>query len=240
MSQRLVKLRAFLVIATLAALAACQAPPPAPPPPAPPIVYAPRAPLPPFNASSSSYIPPVRPDGLRQTINRDIGPLETLWHLRAALNVAALSCPANLYPTMVDDYNNFIGTNAKVLTNANNAIIRKFQRDIGAGYKIEHDRHQTMLYNHFSFSPLRRPFCDQAMQVGQRVVLVKGDQLDEFASGALLELEKPFDDFYLAFEQYRRDLQAWRAVYAPEQLPAADVLPVENVTNATVPSPGGN
>lgn len=240
MSQRLSKLRALIIIVAVSALAACQTPAPPPPPPAPPVIYTPRAPLPPFNASSNSYIPPVREDGFRQTINRDIGPLETLWHLRAALNVAALSCPATLYPTMVDDYNKFIGSNAKVLMNANNAIIRKFQRDVGAGYKTEHDRHQTMLYNHFSFSPLRRPFCDQAVQVGQRVVLVSGDQLDEFAAGALLELEKPFDDFYLAFEQYRIDLQAWRATYAPEQLPAAVALPVADMTDTAVSSPEGN
>ena len=169
---RLKNLRLLLVAGGLAALAACQTPPPPPPPPAPVVQqqYTPRAPTPPFGASNLSIVPMLRVDGLRDTINRDLGPLETLWHVRAALNVAALSCTGPLYERLVDDYNAFISNNSASLRNANNAIIRKFQRETGSGYKTEHDRHQTQLYNYWSFSPLRRPFCDQAVQISQRAM----------------------------------------------------------------------
>ena len=212
---RLKDLRLLLIAGGLAALAACQTPPPPPPPP-PPVVqpqYTPRAPTPPFGASDLTIVPALRVDGLRDTINRDLGPLETLWHVRAALNVAALSCTGPLYERLVGDYNAFITNNSASLRNANNAIIRKFQRDIGANYKVEHDRHQTQLYNYWSFSPLRRPFCDQAVQISQRAIVTTSADLDSFAERALPELEKPFTDFYLAYEEYQRDLNAWRVQY---------------------------
>jgi hypothetical protein len=212
---RLKDLRLILVAGGLAMLAACQTPPPPPPPPAPVVQpqYTPRAPTPPFGASHLSIVPALRADGLRETINRDLGPLETLWHVRAALNVAALSCTGPLYERLIGDYNAFITNNSATLRNANNAIIRKFQRDVGAGYKTEHDRHQTQLYNYWSFSPLRRPFCDQAVQVSQRAIVTKSADLDTFAAQALADLEHPFTAFYIAYEEYERDLAAWRVQY---------------------------
>lgn len=217
---RLKDLRLLLAVGGLAFLAACQTAPPPPPPPAPVVQpqYTPRAPTPPFGASELSIVPALRVDGLRDTINRDLGPLETLWHVRAALNVAALSCTGPLYERLVGDYNAFITNNSASLRNANNAIIRKFQRETGSGYKTEHDRHQTQLYNYWSFSPLRRPFCDQAVQISQRAIVTKSADLDVFAAEALPELERPFTDFYLAYEEYEKDLEAWRVQYGQPEV----------------------
>ncbi|MEO9601212.1 hypothetical protein [Parasphingorhabdus sp.] len=207
-------LRLIVVAGGLAMLAACQT---APLPPAPaPVVqpqYTPRAPTAPFGASTLTVVPQLRADGLRQTINRDLGPLESLWHVRAGMNVAALSCTGPLYERLVGDYNAFIKNNSASLRRANNAIINKFRREIGSGYKKEHDRHQTRLYNYWSFSPLRRPFCDQAVQVSQRAIVTKSADLEVFAVEALAELEQPFNNFYLAYEEYERDLEAWRVQY---------------------------
>ncbi|MEO9635656.1 MAG: hypothetical protein ABJF89_10645 [Parasphingorhabdus sp.] len=210
---RLKGLRLIVVAGGVALLAACQT---APAPVAAPVVqpqYTPRAPTPPFGASTLSVIPKLRADGMRDTINRDLGPLETLWHVRAGLNVAALSCTGPLYDRLVGDYNAFIKNNSASLRRANAAIIGKFQREFGSGHKKEHDRHQTRLYNHWSFSPLRRPFCDQAVQVSQRAIVTKSADLNVFAAEALAELERPFNEFYLAYEEYERDLEAWRVQY---------------------------
>lgn len=228
MSSLFSKTRLTLAMAMVAVLAACQPPPPPPPAaPPPPVAYTPRAPTTPFGASTTTIVPTLRADGLRQTINRDLGPLETVWHVRAALNVAALSCTAPQYGRIIDDYNVFIKKNRKFLRNANNAIKAKFRREIGAGSKAAHDRHQTSLYNFWSFSPLRRPFCDQAVEISQRAVLTETGDLKSFAAAALTQLEKPFDDFYAAYEQYERDLAAWNQQYGQyfgpsgEQQPAA-------------------
>lgn len=218
MIQGIKNLRLLAAAAAVSALAACQTAP-APPPSAPVAApqYTPRAPTTPFGASANTIVPPLRADGLRQTINRDIGPLQTLWHVRGALNVAALSCTGPQYARIVSDYNAFIGNNKRYLRNANNAILRKFSRDLGNGYRQAYDRHQTRLYNYWSFSPLRRPFCDQAVQVSQRAIVTKKEDMEAFGAQALAELEKPFTDFYLAYEEYERDLDAWRRQYAPEQ-----------------------
>ncbi len=217
MIQGFKNLRLLVPTASVLVLAACQtAPAPVVAPVATP-QYTPRAPTTPFGASANTIIPPLRADGLRQTINRDRGPLETLWHVRAALNVAALSCTGPQYARLVDDYNAFIGNNKKYLRNAYKAITNKYRREQGSGYQQAHDRHQTSLYNFWSFSPLRRPFCDQAVQVSQRAIVTKEDGMEDFGAAALVELEKPFNDFYLAYEEYERDLDAWRRQYAPEQ-----------------------
>ena len=212
MIQNIKNLRFLAVAVAVSVLAACQtAPPPAAPVATP--QYTPRAPTTPFGASTNTIVPQMRPDGLRQTINRDLGPLETLWHVRAGLNVAALSCTGPQYERIVSDYNAFITNNTKYLRNANNAIISKYRRELGSGYKEAHDRHQTSLYNYWSFSPLRRPFCDQAVQISQRAITIKADDMEAFGAQALMELEKPFTDFYQAYEEYEADLAAWRAQY---------------------------
>ncbi|MEH6755954.1 MAG: hypothetical protein V7676_00420 [Parasphingorhabdus sp.] len=213
MIQTIKNLRLFATVIAVSALAACQAAPPPPVAPVPVPQYTPRAPTTPFGASANTIVPLVRPDGLRETINRDLGPLETVWHVRAALNVAALSCTGPEYERLVGDYNAFIGNNEKYLRNANNAIVSKARREIGSNYKVEHDRHQTILYNYWSFSPLRRPFCDQAVQVSQRAIITKTEDMAAFGEQALMELEKPFTDFYQAYEQYEKDLAAWRVQY---------------------------
>lgn len=216
MPLRRVKIQLFAAGAAVTFLAACQAAPPAPAPA--PVVqpqYTPRAPTPPFRASATTIVPPLRADGLRQTINRDIGPLQTLWHVRSALNVAALSCTGPLYDRITDDYNAFIKNNSSSLRRANNAIKAKFRRENSD--RKAHDRHMTSLYNYWSFSPIRRPFCDQAVQVSQRAIVTKSKDLNAFAAEALPELEKPFNNFYLAFEEYQRDLEAWNREYGQPQ-----------------------
>lgn len=210
------KLRLLVVATAVSVLAACQAPPPPAPPPV-IIVPTPYAPTTPFGASALTIIPPFGPDGLRRTINRDLGPLETVWHVRAALNVAALSCTGPQYARLIGDYNAFLGNNEKYLRNVNDAVISKYRREQGADYRQVHDRHQTNLYNFWSFSPLRRPFCDQAVQISQRAIVTPEENMEAFGAQALAELEKPFNDFYLAYEEYEKALDAWRVKYAPEQ-----------------------
>jgi len=200
----------FLAAGT-AFLAACQ--PAAPPAPAapPPVKFGPRAPTPPNGASTSFVTPSLRSDGLRQTVNRDIGPLETVWHVRSALNVAALSCRDAKYSQLADEYNQFLRNNKSALRNANNAIIAKFRRENGRGYRKVHDRHSTSVYNYWSFSPLRREFCATAASVSKKAIATSSSNLKTFGAQALQDLERPFTEFYLAYEQYQKDIAAWRA-----------------------------
>lgn len=205
-------MRTILALTAIAVVSACQPPPP---PRAAPVVpqYTPRAPTPPFGASTLTVVPPLRLDGLRETINRDLTPLEALWHVRAALNVAALSCTDLQYARLISDYNLFIKQSSKALKQANESTMQKIKKEIGPGYLVVHDQRQTQLYNYWSFSPLRQPFCDRALNVSQRAILATPSNVLDFAVQALNELEQPFTDFYLAYEQYQRDLRAWQLQY---------------------------
>ena len=49
-------------------------------------------PAPPSGASPNLHLPPRGSDGEFETPNRHLTSAEAIWHLRAALNVAALQC----------------------------------------------------------------------------------------------------------------------------------------------------
>jgi len=202
----------------LAALSACNEPEPLPPPPPPPVVvvapvYVPRAPLPPLGASATMAIPTVRGDGLRQTVNRDLGPLETLWHVRSGFNVAALNCQGAKYQSITTNYNLFLKRHKSALRNANNAINRKFRRENGGTYRTVRDRHLTSVYNFFSFPPLKTQYCDKMLTVGKEIANSKSKDIKAFAGRELPKMEKIFVDFYVAYEEYQKKLEAWRAKY---------------------------
>ena len=211
----------FLPLAATIILVACAAPPPPPPPPPPPAPVAvapPRMPTPPGGAMLAMAIPPLRPDGLRQTPNRDLGELETLWHLRSALNVAALNCQDATHFRIADDYNKFLTAHRKALDNANRAIDDKYRREFGRDSKRVRDTHSTQVYNFFSLPPVKTEFCDAALVLGEEASVVPSDELVTFAARALPQLEGVFDRFFTAYENYQRDLAQWIALYAPEEL----------------------
>ncbi|WOE75717.1 hypothetical protein [Alterisphingorhabdus coralli] len=218
----------FGVIAVLTAIvAACTAtaPPPvvvAPKPP--PVFVPPPQPVPPMGATASMAIPPVGADGLRLTPNRGIGPLETLWHFRAAYNVAALNCQDSIYLSMADEYNQFLKTHRRELTRANRAIESKYRRDHGGNYRRVRDTHSTRVYNFFALPPVRKEFCNNAYRLGQQASTVPSAELVGFAATALPELESIFNRFFTAYEQYERDLAAWNATYGQgaQRMQAAD------------------
>ena len=53
--------------------------------------------------------------------------------------------------------------------------------------------------------------------VNERARLATTANMEAFGAQALTDLEKPFTEFYAAYEKYERDLDAWRRQYAPEQ-----------------------
>ena len=154
-------------------------------------------------------IPVVREDGLRQTVNRDLGPLETLWHVRSGFNVAALNCQGAKYESITTDYNAFLKRHKSALRNANNAINRKFRRENGGKYRTVRDRHLTSVYNFFSFPALKPQFCEKMLVVGNGIANSKSRDIKAYSAKALPEMEKIFVDFYVAYEEYQKKLEAW-------------------------------
>lgn len=228
------KAKLVIIAALTAAVAACATPPPPPPPvvvqappPPPPVFTPPPQPTPPLGATAAMAIPAVGADGLRLTPNRGLGELETLWHFRAAYNVAALNCQASQYFAMADEYNRFLQTHRGILKTANTAIERKYRREHGNNYRRVRDTHTTRVYNFFSLPPVRNEFCESAFLLGRRSLEVPSNELTRFAADALPQLESIFDRFFVAYEQYETDLAAWNAIYgqgAPTRMQAVDGL----------------
>ena len=208
------------LLTALVAIAGCAKPvPPAPPPPPPPVVVAPPPPIPtpPLYAAANLVIPPMGVDGQRITPNAGIGELETLWHMRSALNVAALNCTTAEHTELTDNYNSFLTTHSRVLNDANKAIEAKFRREQGADYRRIRDTHSTQVYNFFSLPPVKAEFCDVALLVSRQVVVTPSDQINTYAMTGLRLMEDVFDRFFASYEQYQRNLIAWNAKYAPQQ-----------------------
>ena len=82
---------------------------------------------------------------------------ESLWHLRAGLNVAALSCRGSGRESVAPDYSRLLSRHRGLLASAYAAEQRR--------YRAGMDRHQTQLYNRFAFQPKPDQFCRSAALV---------------------------------------------------------------------------
>lgn len=208
-------------LAGFAGLAGC-APKPAPAPPPPPVVVViPPQPMPPRGAAPSLQVPPRDAMGLRQTVNLNISAAQTLWNLRSAYNVAALNCMKPEHAQIVINYRAFLKSHLKGLNAANKAVDSEFKAKYGARFIPPREAYMTQVYNYFALPPTLPAFCDAALAMSNEAATVPTAELETFAARSLPNLERVFLDFYTSFDQYRADLAAWQARYAPHQLAPA-------------------
>jgi len=194
---------------------------PPPPPPPPQIVTAPPTmPRPPMGAATGMTVPVMGIDGVRNTVNYNLDPVQTLWHFRSAFNVAALNCQSPAHFRIADDYNLFIKLNEKTLAATNRTLESRYREQFGPDYRRVRDTHSTQVYNYFALPPVKSDFCDAALRLGQEAVLTPPEEITSFAMVALPQLEMVFDRFYQAYERYEQDLVMWNALYGDgEPLP---------------------
>lgn len=208
------KTTAAAALGTLAVLAGCahQAPAPVAVSPLPPPV--PPRPAPPGIAAGLA-IPARAPDGNYETINRGIDAAQALWHVRAALNVAALGCRGPDEAALIASYNGLLKAHKAPLAAANTAVMKSYRQQFGARWQQPHDVYMTRLYNFFSQPWAQRAFCPTAAAVIADAQTVPAAGLTGWAPAALARLEAPFTDFYRRWEAYKVDLAAWEARYGP-------------------------
>jgi hypothetical protein len=158
-------------------------------------------------------LPPEAPDGSFRTINTGLSGAETLWHLRSALNVAALACDKQTAPGLVSAYNIFLKAQSTQLSRAyaDEAKARPNPRAL--------DLHMTQLYNYFAQPPALVDFCARAKQVAAGLAAVPATDLVSFAGTAVPALDKPFQDYYARWRDYRIALAAWKAGREPTAPP---------------------
>lgn len=231
----------LLVVASAVDAKPKKAPPPPPPPPPPPVVvYIPPRPTPPLGASPNSVIPPLGLNGLRQTINTGVSPIQALWNLRSAYNVAALNCQRPEHAEILAGYKLFLKKQKLGLAKANRGVDAEFRKRSGAAFVRPREAYMTKVYNFYAFPPTLNRFCDAALIVARESLIVKPLELTAFAQRSLVTLDLVFENFYRSYEQYRVDAAAWDARYAPVPVvppaQAATVLPVGPVV--TTPATG--
>lgn len=167
-------------------------------------------PLPPAGSTPSQLIPAVAGDGRYATINHGISREQTAWHVRAALNVAALGCRDEAERETVAAYNAMLGRHKAPLAAADSAVKAQYRARYGAGWDSRHDRDMTRVYNFFAQPPAQTGFCRVARDVLAEAGLVRPDQFAAFAADALPRLEAPFTDFYRDFDAWRIADRAWQ------------------------------
>ena len=213
-----------------AALSACAGRQPvvavAPPPP--PSVGVAVAPALPPGLSPTMVIPATMPDGSYLTPNRDLTPAATLWHFRAALNVAALACRGTQGDEIVASYNAMLTRRRMTLSTAETRYAAEW-RDGGGDWRDRYDDAMTRLYNYFSLAPARAAFCAAAAQVLTDAVAVPDAAMPGFAAAELPTLDRPFTDVYRAFD-------AWRTANR-RVLPQALPLPLPQTVIAIAAAP---
>ncbi|QWC56177.1 hypothetical protein F7D01_02900 [Erythrobacter sp. 3-20A1M] len=184
-------------------------------------------------------IPPVGPNGVRQTVNSDISQAQVTWNLRSALNVAALNCVDPQYAAMIPNYTIFLKNFEKPLRATNTAVEKEFREryDTVREARAAQDSYNTRVYNYFAMPPAQEYFCDAAMQISQSALSVAPGSLDAFAAGALPQIQAAFEKFFSAFESYRVAVAQWDARYAPETVQSAVVF-TSNDTGVATPGMG--
>jgi hypothetical protein len=221
-------------LVSLAAIAACTTPPPPPPPTPPPPVVPTVRPVPPDNAVEGMSIPEKGADGKYLTANRGVTSNTALWHVRMALNVAALNCD-KYGPTARNQYNQLLSVHKATLASANAAVDRNYTVAYGAAAVGSRERLNTVVYNFFALPPVIKHFCPVAVTVGAKMLAMPSTQLLVEAPALLAELEKPFQDFYEAYADYLRRLAEWQSRFggtvtlrlSPTPLPPPPVPPGE-------------
>ncbi len=182
-------------------------------------------PQPPTGSAAGQTVPEPGADGRFETINSHLGEEEALWHVRAALNVAALSCGGRSGgAAIVARYN-------ALLTQRKAVFATAYASETARAGQVALDQHMTRLYNFFAQPPAQAAFCRAAAEVSEQAAAEPANGLPQFAPGALDRLEAPILDYYRAYASYRRDLAAWqtgrRASPPPTQLATKVATPRE-------------
>jgi hypothetical protein len=137
-------------------------------------------------------VPVAPPAPAIAQINRGIGPGETLWHVRSALNVAALSCRGKTYDAIATNYNRMLTLHRDALASAHADEEAAYRARYGANWARRQDTHLTQVYNFFANPTGAKPFCATALLVGAHVNQLDDAGLKAWSNGALVELERPF------------------------------------------------
>lgn len=119
------------------------------------------------------------------------GSARDVWHLRSALNVAALGCTRAGDAQITSRYNAMLKAHATLLTQAYLAEENRYRAEHGARWQAVQDREATQLYNRYANHPEQSRFCREAAAIAADALRVSSDDLPRFAAAALPRIEAP-------------------------------------------------
>ena len=165
----------------------------------PTVTYAPM----PEGGRPGMMIPARLIDGSYATPNRNLSAAGATWHLRAALNVAALACRGTDEAVMVGQYNALLTSQKAALAAADKALTGEYRATGGAEWRDRYDDTMTRLYNFFAQDFARAGFCAEARDALAQTATLAPGTLEPFAVATLPRLERPFTDFFAAYDAWR-------------------------------------
>jgi len=197
--------RSSSLLVLTALLASCAGKPPvvveaAPPPPVAVAAAMPAGGMP------GMVIPARLSDGGWPTPARGLAGDGAVWHLRAALNVAALVCRDDA-ATIVPAYNALLTGHKAALAGAETRYAAAWQAK-GGDWRDAYDDAMTRAYNFYGQSFARAPFCAAAATTLADLATLPDDRLTAFADERLPLLDRPFADFFDAYAAWRGDAVA--------------------------------
>lgn len=132
--------------------------------------------------------------GIYSTPSSGVSDMEAVWHLRAALNVAALACMGAHNARTVAQYNALLARQAEMLARGNAAVDARYRRTSGRNWQAARETAMTKLYNFFAAPAAHDAFCATAESVLADMGDVSASELPSFAVRSLAAIEQPFID----------------------------------------------
>ncbi|MBO9582258.1 MAG: hypothetical protein J7498_15330 [Sphingobium sp.] len=113
---------------------------------------------------------------------------EDLWHLRSALNVAALICENKVYTSLVPNYNRLLTVHKALLTAAVQTELDQFKQIDKKKWQALYDTHMTKLYNQYSLTQQRDKYCRKASQIAGIASDLTAEDLSKQATEMIFRL----------------------------------------------------
>lgn len=188
-------------------------------------------PTPPPGMAATFISPPRDSTGDYDTPNRHLSVDETTWHVRAALNMAALACRDVNEQEIVARYNLMLARERGPLAAAVAGMAAQYRARYGARGQQQHDKAMTELYNFFALANAHETFCPVALDMLREGSEIDPAEFPAFAAYALPKLEAPFLQAFAAYDDYRSSLAEWQSRHGSRVVIAA---------SSSQPVAGGN
>jgi hypothetical protein len=143
-------------------------------------------------ASGSSLAAPAKKRTAAPPPSAEDKLAESVWKLRAALNVAALQCQFDPNLKTVANYNDINKLHKAEIDDSRSRMESRYRRLYGRGGLGAFDRYNTKLWNGFSSVNHQVPFCNKASEVGKEAIVTPAGGLTVLANNKLPEIEAMF------------------------------------------------